>query len=1125
MKKLRHFLTFALIPTFILLVYNIKIETGKMEPSGINQKEIQSTLYFEQNMGQLNEEVQYVLKGTNHSVFLMDNELLLTVKDATKPLKDLKKVSGNTGFSINPVRSQWFTMQFPGSNKGNNTEGLEKLASKSNYLTGNDPDKWRSNIPHYGKVAYLDIYPGIDLVCYGNENSLEYDFIVASGADPQQISIEFEGVEDITIDEGGNLNLRIGSKTVYHKKPIAYQQIENNKKIIESDYNLNENGLVSFELGDYNAEYAIVIDPIISYSTYIGGLANDQGHDIVTDKQGNVFISGMTGFDFPITSGAYDEIFGPDEQNQFDLYPVPNALEFTYNSGEYSVLPGNSAIDPVVGPAVSFTGNPPYPYDDDYAEVVLPFQFSFQNQSYNSIFVNSDGNITFGQPHAFSNRMRHDMIFGPPRVAAFYSDLAPIVFGFGNVHADVRADRVVVTWVDVPAFSGDYSSLSSPLTFQIILHANGDIQIIYDFIEAGFGAIVGTSAGNNPEDRQEIDLSEADGSEEGGTLFEVFNYGSYVFADAYIMKFNKDNELVWSTYLGGDFVDQARGISLDKNGDIITQLITLSSDLPVFGSLNRNYSGGYFQWDGYVAKLSKNGDVLHFGSYIGGSGTEMATNVVVDQKNNLYFSGVTTSTDFLDGESTEYDGAFSNQGGIQPYIVKLKNDGSLITYTHFPANGINRYGYQRRGIRVTPNGKVILAGNDNSGNVPTTPGVFQPANAGGYDVFVAQFSSDLKSLEAATYLGGSGDEIDSEFALDRSGNIYISAMTSSLDFPVTDKAFDKTYNGGSTDGFLTKIDAGLKKLVYSTYYGGSNSDEPEAIEVDPSGEVFVAGLTRSYDFPVTESTIGDPIPAGAAYLMKFDKKGKKLKYSTIFGGSGEDLPFGVSITPGGKDHQYDYNKNDKNKTLTLNLTGLTKSPEFPTTPDAFDTTYGNIDGWNDVIFMRFLFGHDDDDYHIAELNDPVSVKATLLSAPPTSKYYEGKTKDDLVSVSLEELMQRKEAFTANMNIDDWRQEQEKSSSENFLSTQNILHQNYPNPFSQKTNIGFQLGNTSHVLVRVLALDGKEIIRIADNVLKEGSHRFIWDGKDAFGNLVPDGIYLLQMKNGNHAEVKRMMLLK
>ena len=201
---------------------------------------------------------------------------------------------------------------FVGANPKPLIEGLEPLGGHSNYFLGNDPAKWRTGIPHYGRVRVKDLYPGIDLVLYGNPQQLEYDFVVAPGADPGQIRLSLSGAEAVRLDDTGDLVLDFPGGTLTQRAPKVYQDHDGERRPVEGGYRLLSAGdqklgagpelafapktpaLIGFQVAAYDADKALVIDPVLVYSTYLGGSDDDYGYGIAVDGAGNAYVTGFT---------------------------------------------------------------------------------------------------------------------------------------------------------------------------------------------------------------------------------------------------------------------------------------------------------------------------------------------------------------------------------------------------------------------------------------------------------------------------------------------------------------------------------------------------------------------------------------------------------------------------------------------------------------------------------------------------------------------------------------------------------------------------------------------------------------------------------------------------------------
>ena len=268
-------------------------------------------------------------------------------------------VSSTPQTSADEISSKQFTileMRMVDANPSAKIIGLEELPGKSNYFIGNDPQKWHTDIPNYAKIQYSNVYPGIDLIYYGNQRQLEYDFVVSPGANPKNILLAFEGAERLSLDDEGNLIIdTINDKIVQHA-PTIYQKINGIKQIINGGYLLLDENQVAFQVSSYDTALPLVIDPMLSYSTYLGGTGNDGlgtgvGMDIAVDSSGNAYVtSETTSTDFPTTNPIQAANAGGT-----DVFVTK--INAAGSAHVYSTYLGGSGSDQGFGIAVDSSGN------------------------------------------------------------------------------------------------------------------------------------------------------------------------------------------------------------------------------------------------------------------------------------------------------------------------------------------------------------------------------------------------------------------------------------------------------------------------------------------------------------------------------------------------------------------------------------------------------------------------------------------------------------------------------------------------------------------------------------------------------------------------------------------------
>ena len=230
-------------------------------------------LSFERNQGQADEDVEFLARGSGYNLQLTASEVILAVGSPQQAL---------------------IKMQLVGANPAPNVTGLDELPGRVNHLIGNDPSKWFTDVPTYALVGYESVYPGVDMVFKGTQGELEYDFLLAPGSHPEVISFAFQGVDDISIDEQGDLVLEVAEQSVRHRKPLIYQEIGGERKTVAGEYVLAASGEVGFEVAAYDATRPLVIDPVIEYTTTLGGSGDEEGLGIDVDAADNVYVVGYT---------------------------------------------------------------------------------------------------------------------------------------------------------------------------------------------------------------------------------------------------------------------------------------------------------------------------------------------------------------------------------------------------------------------------------------------------------------------------------------------------------------------------------------------------------------------------------------------------------------------------------------------------------------------------------------------------------------------------------------------------------------------------------------------------------------------------------------------------------------
>jgi len=334
-----------------------------------------------------------------------------------------------------------------------------------------------------------------------------------------------------------------------------------------------------------------------------------------------------------------------------------------------------------------------------------------------------------------------------------------------------------------------------------------------------------------------------------------------------------------------------------------------------------------------VSKLNAAGTALAYSTFLGGSDWDVGYGIAVDGAGQAYVTGDTGSTDF-----PTTPGAWdTTYNGLDVFVSKLNTAGTALAYSTFLGGSNSDQGF---GIAVDGAGRAYVTGDTYSSDFPTTVGAWDRTHNGGtYDAFVSKLNAAGTALAYSTFLGGSDWDWGNDIAVDGAGQAFITGGTDSTGFPTTAGAWDRTYNGGTYDAFVSKLNGAGTALLYSTFLGGNDYDWGPAIAVDGAGQAYVTGMTGSIDFPTTAGT-WDTIYNGSTYdafVSKLNAAGTALAYSTFLGGSNWDYGFGIAVDGAGQAY----------------VTGWTSSTDFPTTPGAFDTTHN---GTTDVFVSKLALG-------------------------------------------------------------------------------------------------------------------------------------------------------------------------
>jgi len=787
-------------------------------------------LYFIENSGQIDAGVDYYLHGKNTSIYFTPKGLTIAQRDpdnnahkSGSKFKTDSGLSGETGYALR--------LDFIQSNPDVRPNGEEKTPAVISYFRGQQ-DQWQTGLGTYQTIRYEELWPGIDLTYHGVSNRLKYNFHVQPGADPARIKLAYQGASSVQIAQSGELIISTPLGEFNDQRPVAYQEVSGNRVNVPVAYKLDaDTHTYSFNLGNYNSAYPLVIDPaMLVYAGYIGGAITERGLGIAVDNDGHAYVTGWTCSDpdsFPVKIGPalvsggdcdafiakveadgsaliYAGYIGGDANDFGDAVAVDadgNAYitGFTYSDeSTFPVTVGpdliyNNEIDAFVA-KVSPDGT-----DLIYAGYIggdeLDFGENVALDAYGNLYVTG---ITGSNEDSFPVIIGPDLSFNGSADGTRIP--LPGYEGLDTFVAKVKSDGTGLEYCGyIGGASDDATVVISGLFTKNVTISHGGIAVD----ATGHAYVSGTTRSD------ETTFPDGDGFGPIPGLDQI--HGG--FDDAYVVKVNPEGTgLVYASYIGGAENDRAFGMAVDGYGNayIVGETFSDETTFPVTQGPELVFGGDQ---DAFISKIDAAGQALIYSGYIGGDRFETATHVVVDTMGYAYLTGGTTSD-----EST-----FPAVGGPDLIFNELADPG-LDAFV----------------CKVKPVPDDAIATNN---------------------------------FEYCGYIGGTGDDIGFDIAVDHGGGVYVTGDTGSRDprstiyspwFPVT-VGPDLSWNGtgsASRQAFVAKID------MDSDEDGLFDSDEVVTHGTDPNNsDTDNDGLSDDLEIqagtdPLNPDSDGDGIEDG-----------------------------------------------------------------------------------------------------------------------------------------------------------------------------------------------------------------------------------------------------------------------
>jgi hypothetical protein len=599
-----------------------------------------------------------------------------------------------------------------GSNPHADVTGIEELPGRVNYFKGNNPDKWLKNIPVYRKIVYQAIYPGINLIYYGRQGSLEYDLVVNPGGDHRAIKISFQGIDAMEISSRGELILHTTSGDVTFKKPFIYQNTGGVTKEIEGGYVIHKPLQVSFRVAEYDTEIPLIIDPVVSYSTYLGGNDNDYGCGIAVDSDGCAYVTGYThSTDFPTVN--YYQV------DQTDIDAFVTKLDESGNTLCYSTYLGGNNADYGQEIVVDSAGS----------AYVTGYTYSINFPAVNEYQEDQTG------IDVFVTRL------DPSGSSLVYSTyLGGDSNDYGNSIAIDSSGCAYVTGMtystDFPAVYACQGNQTGTDAFVTKLEFSGSIlSILYSTYLGGNNSDNGRGIAVDSEGYAYVIGYTMSTDFQTVNAYQGLHGDGGLFNDAFVTKLAFSGSalsVAYSTYLGGNHIDQGQAIAVDSSGSAYVTGTTASTDFPAVNHYQGSKAGSY---DVFVTRLGPSGSTLSYSTYLGGAADDCGEGIAVDSCGRAYVTGYTYSTDFPTEKACQAD--YRPIGDA--FVTKFYPQGSALVYsTYLGGNSADR-GF---GIAIDSAGNAYVTGDTQSTDFPKKNAYQESHGDGGTytDSFVTKIS-------------------------------------------------------------------------------------------------------------------------------------------------------------------------------------------------------------------------------------------------------------------------------------------------------------------------------------------------------------------------------------------------
>jgi len=991
----------------------VETQAGRVADGRVKEAYGRLPIAFTRNAGQHDEKVKYTARGGGFQLFLTSDEAVLALN---KPAAE-QKGEDEPGVEQEAAEvgrqkqgAAVLRMKLLGADGRARVTGEEEMAAKSNYFVGADAESWQTGVAMFEKVRYHEVYPGIDVVYYGNQRQLEYDFILAPRVDPKRIKLAFSGARKVHLDAGGDLLLETGNGTVRQQRPVIYQLVEGRRQEVAGQYAISGRGEIGFKVGAYDRSLPLVIDPILSYSTFFGGTDADQALAIALDAQNNAYVTGQTfSTDFP-TKNPFQATKGDDiggnDAFVLKLNPSGTALVYaTYIGGNGSDIGNAIAVDAAGNAYITgLTGSGSFPrtiptLQDSKSGGIDAFVTKLNATGDALVYSSFLGGENFEQGYGIAvNAVGEAHVTGRTDSTTFLRGIPMEKQG----SSAYKSSDAGVTW------SASNNGLTDPNIASIIvdptnagtLYAAGTSGVFKSTDGGNLWRLTGqSSVSTSPRGASTVAVDPSNPltlyagasqggvfkSTDGGNLWDRSENGLQGFA-FFVNHVAIDPNNTSTLYLatidsvyksvngGSSWAKSANGIPSQarQTNKIIfdpsdTKILYAATQSGVFKSLNSGAS-----WT-----AASNGLNASPGSVV----LSVLSLAISPSSPSTIYAG--TNTGVFKSTNSGQSWVQANDGlRVQTPLTGALYIPSVRSIAVNPATPDTLYAGSSQGgvFKSMDGGANWTASNNGLSNIVitslaidhTTPSTLYASTNSGADAFVIKINAGGTHFDYLRYLGGSENDLARGIALDPGGNAYLTGTTSSPNFPVL-QPLQAVGGGALSDAFVTKL--GLDgSTLYATYLGGSGNDQGLGIAVSAAGNAYVTGSTNSTNFPTAgpRQTSNTALPISAAFVSKLGVNGDSLDYSVYHGGNSTEQGSAIALDPAGNAY----------------VTGTTSSPDFPVL-NAVQPSYGSggdafvlkLSQNSEVVYSTYLggFGSDQGFGIAADANGIVYVAGSTAS--------------------------------------------------------------------------------------------------------------------------------------------------